>query len=212
MGAALSRPRPSPAARARGAALSQTTASPCVQEKLSRARRTEPEVSRSEAEREVRGKRHAASCWPDRPPADYARDHAVQHLRRAAPARTSSWRTCARTCASGAREKFAVWRCASCLSLHARDEVDLAHYYADYPFHKLKDIVEWMLQAMYRKQLSCLKAAGIGSERRVARLRLRQRDVPVVHEEGRLQRRPSATTSTRRATRTRACSRAATIA
>jgi SAM-dependent methyltransferase len=59
-------------------------------------------------------------------------------------------------------EQFAVWRCPSCLSLHARDEVDLAHYYADYPFHKLKDVpVGWSLQAMYRHQLSFLKAAGV---------------------------------------------------
>jgi 2-polyprenyl-3-methyl-5-hydroxy-6-metoxy-1,4-benzoquinol methylase len=61
-------------------------------------------------------------------------------------------------------EKFAVWRCPSCLSIHARDEVDLAHYYADYPFHKLKDTVSWMLDAMYRKQLSFLEAAGISAE------------------------------------------------
>lgn len=59
-------------------------------------------------------------------------------------------------------EQFAVWRCASCQSLHARDDVDLAYYYSDYPFHKLKDSQSWMLQAMYRKQLSRLRAAGIG--------------------------------------------------
>jgi 2-polyprenyl-3-methyl-5-hydroxy-6-metoxy-1,4-benzoquinol methylase len=60
-----------------------------------------------------------------------------------------------------AGERFAVWRCSSCLSIHARDEVDLAHYYADYPFHKLgnKD-TDWMLRAMYRNQLSRLTGAG----------------------------------------------------
>jgi len=48
-----------------------------------------------------------------------------------------------------------------CNSLHARDEVDLAHYYADYPFHKLRDTkVDWMLQAMYRNLLSRIRATG----------------------------------------------------
>jgi 2-polyprenyl-3-methyl-5-hydroxy-6-metoxy-1,4-benzoquinol methylase len=62
-------------------------------------------------------------------------------------------------------ERFALWRCPHCLSLHARDEVDLAHYYADYPFHKLKDSeVDLLLRAMYRNLLSRLRAAGIGPE------------------------------------------------
>lgn len=60
-----------------------------------------------------------------------------------------------------AGEQFAIWRCPHCLSIHARDEVDLAHYYADYPFHKLKDNkVDWMLRAMYRNLLSRMVAAG----------------------------------------------------
>ncbi|MFI5306116.1 MAG: class I SAM-dependent methyltransferase [Polyangiales bacterium] len=64
-----------------------------------------------------------------------------------------------------AAEQFTVWRCPHCLSIHARDEVDLAHYYADYPFHKLKDVkVDWMLAAMYGKLLSRLRAAGITAE------------------------------------------------
>jgi 2-polyprenyl-3-methyl-5-hydroxy-6-metoxy-1,4-benzoquinol methylase len=61
-----------------------------------------------------------------------------------------------------ASELFAVWRCPHCLSIHARDEVDLGHYYADYPFHKLKDVtVDWMLKAMYGNLLSRLQSAGI---------------------------------------------------
>jgi SAM-dependent methyltransferase len=58
-------------------------------------------------------------------------------------------------------EQFALWRCPACLSVHARDEVDLAHYYADYPFHKLGSSPEWMLRAMYRKQIARLVAAGV---------------------------------------------------
>lgn len=64
-----------------------------------------------------------------------------------------------------AQEKFTVWRCPHCLSLHARDEVDLAHYYADYPFHKLKDNkADPLLRAMYRNLLSRLSAAGVSAE------------------------------------------------
>jgi SAM-dependent methyltransferase len=67
-----------------------------------------------------------------------------------------------------AHETFAVWRCPSCLSIHARDEVDLAHYYADYPFHKLSETsVDWMLQAMYRNLLSRLRRAGVNESSRV---------------------------------------------
>ena len=61
-------------------------------------------------------------------------------------------------------EQFALWRCPECLSIHATDEVDLAHYYADYPFHKLADTVGWMLRAMYGKQISRLAEAGIRKE------------------------------------------------
>ncbi|MEY4583495.1 MAG: hypothetical protein RL701_8198 [Pseudomonadota bacterium] len=63
-------------------------------------------------------------------------------------------------------EKFRVWRCPSCASVHARDEVDLAHYYASYPFHNIGEAndVDWMLSAMYRNQLSRMRAAGLKPE------------------------------------------------
>lgn len=62
-------------------------------------------------------------------------------------------------------EMFAVWRCSSCRSIHAGEEVDLAHYYADYPFHKLSDTdADWMLAAMYRHLLSRLRKHGFGQE------------------------------------------------
>ena len=58
-------------------------------------------------------------------------------------------------------EVFEVWRCPHCRSIHATDEVDLAHYYADYPFHKLADTdVDWMLGAMYRNLLRRLRSHG----------------------------------------------------
>jgi hypothetical protein len=58
-------------------------------------------------------------------------------------------------------ETFAIWRCPECLSIHASDDVDLAHYYADYPFHKLTESPAWMLRAMYGQQIKRLRAAGI---------------------------------------------------
>jgi 2-polyprenyl-3-methyl-5-hydroxy-6-metoxy-1,4-benzoquinol methylase len=65
-----------------------------------------------------------------------------------------------------ASEKLALWRCASCKSIHARDEVDLAYYYADYPFHKLGNRdTDWMLRAMYRNQLSRLTGAGFTKDK-----------------------------------------------
>jgi 2-polyprenyl-3-methyl-5-hydroxy-6-metoxy-1,4-benzoquinol methylase len=65
-----------------------------------------------------------------------------------------------------AQEKFVVWRCPHCASLHARDEVDLAHYYAEYPFHKLQEVrkdakADVMVRAIYRNLLSRLRAAGL---------------------------------------------------
>jgi len=38
-----------------------------------------------------------------------------------------------------ASEHFEVWRCPACRSIHAAREVDLPHYYARYPFHRLAD-------------------------------------------------------------------------
>ena len=56
-------------------------------------------------------------------------------------------------------EAFAFWRCRNCASIHARDDVDLAHYYSRYPFHDLP--IDWRLHAMYTNQLARLKRAGV---------------------------------------------------
>ena len=67
-----------------------------------------------------------------------------------------------------ASEQFRLWRCPECRSIHAADEVDLAHYYRSYPFHSLAEqTVDWMLRAMYRNQLSRLLAAGLKPEHKV---------------------------------------------
>jgi SAM-dependent methyltransferase len=62
-------------------------------------------------------------------------------------------------------ERFAVWRCRACGSIHARDEVDLAHYYARYPFHALPD--DWRMRAMYDNQIRRLRRAGVGPTHRI---------------------------------------------
>jgi len=50
-------------------------------------------------------------------------------------------------------------------SIHAQDDVDLAHYYARYPFFALPD--DWRLRALYDNQLRRLRRAGIGPEHRI---------------------------------------------
>jgi 2-polyprenyl-3-methyl-5-hydroxy-6-metoxy-1,4-benzoquinol methylase len=62
-------------------------------------------------------------------------------------------------------ETFAYWRCGRCSSIHARDEVDLAHYYSRYPFHALA--MDWRLRAMYSRQAARLVAAGVKRSDRI---------------------------------------------
>jgi SAM-dependent methyltransferase len=62
-------------------------------------------------------------------------------------------------------ETFVYARCASCGSLHARDDVDLAHYYARYPFHALP--VDWRLHAMYANYLRRLQRSGLKQSDRI---------------------------------------------
>jgi 2-polyprenyl-3-methyl-5-hydroxy-6-metoxy-1,4-benzoquinol methylase len=62
-------------------------------------------------------------------------------------------------------ESFVFWRCPKCKTLHARDPVDLAHYYAKYSFHAL--VMDWRLRAMYRNQRARLERAGVKRDHRV---------------------------------------------
>lgn len=62
-------------------------------------------------------------------------------------------------------ETFVYTRCSGCSSLHARDEVDLAHYYSRYPFHDLP--VDWRLHAMYANYLKRLQEAGLKRSDRI---------------------------------------------
>lgn len=56
-------------------------------------------------------------------------------------------------------ERFTVLRCSRCGSIHAQDDVDLAHYYARYPFHKLK--LDLPIRITYRSILKRLRSGGL---------------------------------------------------
>jgi SAM-dependent methyltransferase len=60
---------------------------------------------------------------------------------------------------------FTVWRCRQCLSIHAREEVDLVEYYRQYPFHNVPD--DPRLRVVYDRQLGRLKRAGVRPEHRI---------------------------------------------
>jgi 2-polyprenyl-3-methyl-5-hydroxy-6-metoxy-1,4-benzoquinol methylase len=62
-------------------------------------------------------------------------------------------------------ERFNVWRCPRCRSIHSADEVDLDLYYRDYPFLSLQ--MDWRVRAMYAQQLSRLRAAGLRRDARI---------------------------------------------
>src|SRR4029077_18583025 len=56
-------------------------------------------------------------------------------------------------------ESFAVWRCPACRSIHARDEVDLDHYYRHYPFHGQQP--SRIASLFYERILRRLQRAGL---------------------------------------------------
>ncbi|HEY5927949.1 MAG TPA: class I SAM-dependent methyltransferase [Kofleriaceae bacterium] len=58
-------------------------------------------------------------------------------------------------------QRFAVWRCSGCRSIHARDEVDLASYYAAYPMHGEGGGAA--MRAFFGVQRRRLRAAGLAN-------------------------------------------------
>lgn len=58
-------------------------------------------------------------------------------------------------------ESFTVWRCHRCRSIHARDEVDLDHYYRGYPFQRQKSDFFW--RRVHRNYARRLERAGVKS-------------------------------------------------
>jgi SAM-dependent methyltransferase len=63
------------------------------------------------------------------------------------------------------QEQFPVWRCEKCLSIHATREVDLARYYADYPFHAGK--LGWIAIFCFDNLLRRLRRAGLKKSHRI---------------------------------------------
>ena len=62
-------------------------------------------------------------------------------------------------------EWFSVWRCQACLSIHAREDVELSEYYRRYPFHNVPD--DPRLRIVYDRQLARLKRAGVLTQHRI---------------------------------------------
>jgi SAM-dependent methyltransferase len=58
-----------------------------------------------------------------------------------------------------ARERFWVWRCSRCASIHAGEELELTPYYSKYPFFDVP--LDWRLRAIYGEQRHRLEAAGV---------------------------------------------------
>lgn len=64
-----------------------------------------------------------------------------------------------------AAETFVVWQCVNCRSIHARDEVDLDYYYAQYPFHG--QTMNLPMRLAFRNKLKGLVALGLSRQHRV---------------------------------------------
>lgn len=59
-------------------------------------------------------------------------------------------------------QRFTVWRCARCRSIHSLDCVELDEYYAEYPFQRQSDGLIWRFLA--RRYVARLKRAGLRRE------------------------------------------------
>jgi 2-polyprenyl-3-methyl-5-hydroxy-6-metoxy-1,4-benzoquinol methylase len=62
-------------------------------------------------------------------------------------------------------ERFEVWRCAACRSLHAAEPADLDRYYRGYPVFNAQ--LDWRLRVVYGGMLRRLRAAGLAPAHRV---------------------------------------------
>lgn len=56
-------------------------------------------------------------------------------------------------------ERFTVWRCRSCCSLHALEDVDLEHYYNHYPYRSQQ--LDFWARCGYASYLDRLKLCGL---------------------------------------------------
>ncbi len=59
-------------------------------------------------------------------------------------------------------ETFPIWRCPACNSLHAAEDVDLDHYYRQYPYQNHKE--DLLRELILRRQTRRLRQAGMRRE------------------------------------------------
>lgn len=64
-----------------------------------------------------------------------------------------------------AHERFSLWRCAACGSIHAADAVDLDAYYRQYPF--FDTTLDWTLAAGYHGLVRRLRNNGLEQGARI---------------------------------------------
>jgi SAM-dependent methyltransferase len=62
-------------------------------------------------------------------------------------------------------ERFGVWRCTQCHSIHAEAEADLERYYRGYPVFAAS--LDWKLRVVYRGMLRRLRRAGLTPKHRI---------------------------------------------
>jgi SAM-dependent methyltransferase len=62
-------------------------------------------------------------------------------------------------------ERFGVWRCTQCHSIHAEADVDLERYYRGYPVFAAS--LDWKLRVVYRGMLRRLRRAGLTQQHRI---------------------------------------------
>ena len=62
-------------------------------------------------------------------------------------------------------ERFGIWRCRGCGSIHAEEDVDLAHYYSAYPIFSAE--LDWKLHVVYGGILKRLVRGGLRPDHRV---------------------------------------------
>ncbi|HYF48449.1 MAG TPA: class I SAM-dependent methyltransferase [Planctomycetota bacterium] len=62
-------------------------------------------------------------------------------------------------------ETFRMWRCENCRSIHCADDVDLAHYYANYPIKQLK--LDFHTRTGYENRIRLLKRAGVDRSHKI---------------------------------------------
>lgn len=80
----------------------------------------------------------------------------------AAPAETAAVTSNVR---AFARERFALWRCAGCRSIHAAEPVELDRYYAAYPFARAQ--AGRVTRYFHRRLWGRLRRAGVAADARV---------------------------------------------